>query len=120
MEQDIYDALSGYGALTALATGGIYQGGLMPQNATNAVSIAIIGTTAENELSGDSGADRLRVQVDSYARTFEAAKAIATQVRAAMVGAAFSAWFLNEIHVFEDQTRDYRIIQDFSVWNTTP
>jgi len=80
------------------------------------VFLRIVSTT-NNTLSGPSGMQNTRVQIDVFDRTYSAAAALAEQVAAAMN--AFPACIQNSsFDVYEAAVKAYRISADFSVWST--
>lgn len=94
-------------------------GNLLPQDvAMPAVSFSRVSTRPLVGLGSSGGKTNLRVQVDSWAETYEGAKALAAAVRSAMEGSTtnFKAMWLNEFDLYEDDPKVHHISQDFSVW----
>lgn len=67
-------------------------------------------------LDGPNGTDNLRVQIDAYADSYGAAKALAKRVKDAMQGAAFINTPLSSRDLSEPEEKLYRVSMDFSVW----
>ena len=72
-------------------------------------------STINNSTLGASDVQNTRVQIDAYAREYPAVDARARAIAAA-VGGAFNGVRLSVQDFFEDETRLYRVSQDFSVW----
>jgi len=75
-----------------------------------------------HHLSGPSGAVRPRFQIEAWAETYSAAKALANLIRAALDGkeytedgVKFSCLSQAEIDGYEEAVNAHRIIQDYSV-----
>lgn len=110
IEQSIFDSLK------SLVGNRVYPL-VMPQNATlPAIVYTRIANNASNVLEGGSTIDQIRVQVDTYATTFFAARLLAAQVRSALEGASFKATLQTEQDFFETEVNYYRISQDYYVW----
>lgn len=74
----------------------------------------------QNSLGGFTAAlERIRWQVDCYAETFDSAIAIAAAVRAAVAagGSGIQGICINELDFFEDDTRLFRRLVEFSVFH---
>lgn len=75
-----------------------------------------------HHLGGPSGAARPRIQVESWAETYAAAKGLANLIRVALdgkkytkEGVTFSCLSDAEVDGYEDAVKIHRIIQDYSV-----
>lgn len=100
----------------------------LPQNPTlPAVTYQQISGESQVALGGVTGLARARVQVDSWARSYTAARDTAEQVRLALTdyqgstgGVVVNAVFRDrETELFEgegDQDRLYRVSQDYTFW----
>ncbi len=101
--------------LAPLATGGAWN----LRTAQNTVPPYIVWqrvvSTINNSTLGASDVQNTRVQIDAYAREYPAVDALACAIAAA-VGGGFNGVKLSEQDFFEDETKLYRISQDFSVW----
>lgn len=73
-----------------------------------------IANAPENTLSGEVPIDSARIQVDSYAETYEGAKALAAQVRAAL-SALPGGYCELEQDVYESDVKRHRVCQDYSI-----
>lgn len=88
------------------------QGGALP-----AVVYQRVGSVPEATIKGDAGLDAVRVQVSCWAATFGGARNLAVAVRAAIVGSPLlRARTVMEMDDRDPVTRDYRVIQDFRIW----
>lgn len=120
IEQSIYEALRDHAGLSALISGRAYPQ-IMPQGGTfPAVTFSRISASPVNSLSGFSGLDNGRFQVDVWGETYLGAKQVAGQVKAAMESAAtFKAVRAGERDLYESNGELHRIILDFSAWAHT-
>lgn len=90
---------------------------VMPQNPTlPAIVYTRVASSPQNVLEGGSTIDQIRVQVDSYATTYSAAKSLAVSIRSAMETATFKGTLQTDQDFFEPDVKHYRITQDFYVW----
>lgn len=70
-----------------------------------------------NTLSGYSSQENPHIQIDCYATTIDAVKAMSTIVLRLMDAAtAFNAYCISDYDIFEDDSEVYRNIMDFSIW----
>jgi hypothetical protein len=91
---------------------------LAPQNAElPRITFARVANAPVNSLSGSSGLDAVRVQVDAWAKTFLGAKELAAEVRTAMEGASFKGLLQNDFDTYEPETKTYRVSLDFRCWH---
>lgn len=74
------------------------------------------GSAPVTSLAGSSGLDQVRVQVDCYAASYAAAKALAAEVRQLLEGASFKALLQTDFDFFEPDTQVYRVTQDYYCW----
>ena len=110
IEQDIYTALSG------IAGGRVYPL-VIPENSTMpAISYLRIASTPENTLDGGATIDQIRIQVDTYAKTYAEAKTVSASVRSAMESASFKGTLQTDQDLYEPEVKLYRVIQDYYVW----
>lgn len=119
IQDDLYTALSGYAALTALVSTRIYPI-KVPQSPTYPfVVYQRLSNIHINSLSGSSGLNQSRYQFDIYAATYASANSIADEVVGAMVAATtYESIQLSRIDLdFDDNVGEYRISIDFSVWH---
>jgi len=71
-----------------------------------------------NSLSGYSGLEYPRVQIDCYASTFDGTRTLASKVRVAMDGATtFSALCDDDVTTWEEASGIWRTILDFTCGN---
>lgn len=114
IETEIIAALSG-GSPT-LVGDRIYAHVLPDGVAMPAISFSRVSTVAQNHLTGHGGLDLVRVQVDSWAATYDEAKSVAAEVRQRMQNAGFKGLMANEFDDFEPDTKRYRVSTDYTVW----
>lgn len=127
IEEALYTRLSGFAGLTALVGTRVFPLKLPPGTALPAVSFQLIDAQRDR-LSGQDGADRgAQFQFDSWAGTYEAAKAVAVQVVAALdrwsgtvAGVVVTASFIDdERDTFEEQVQEGipRILTEATIWH---
>ncbi len=75
-----------------------------------------VGNAPVNSLSGSSGLDQVRVQVDCYAATYNDAKSLAASVRPLLEGAPFKALLQTDFDFYEPDTKVFRVTQDYYCW----
>lgn len=110
VETSIFDALKD------LVNGRCYPMTL-PQNPTYpSIVYARVGSTPANVLEGGSTIDHVRIQVDAFAKTYDAAKTLAASVRSAMEAAEFKATLQLDFDYYEPELDLYQVTQDFYVW----
>lgn len=110
IENTIYTALSG------LASGRVYPI-VMPEKGTvPAIVYQRISSTPENTLDGGATIDQIRIQVDTYAKTYAEAKNLASQVRTALESSSAKATLQTDVDFFEPDVKLYRVTQDFYCW----
>jgi hypothetical protein len=116
IEEDIYSDLSGFAGLSALISTRIYplrmpQGGTFP-----AVVYTRVSGSRINNLDGEN-IQNPRFQVDCWAESYSAAKAVAAQVESAFAAASFTSVLIADRDDRDDTTEIYRVSMDFSVWS---
>lgn len=120
------DRLSNFAGLTALVGTRIFASRLPQEVTLPAVSLfRITRSNADARVSGQDGPlTHGIVQVDSWALSYNAAKDVADQVRAALsrwsgthLGLVVQQGFIeNEQDFYEDDTKIFHIAQDYDVW----
>lgn len=104
-------------ALDALVGGRVYPH-LAPQNAIlPRITYQEITVDPVNSLAGSSGLDAVRVQVDVWADSALEAATLAETVRTAMAAAAFKGLMESRFGEYEQETKTYRVSQDFRCWH---
>ena len=86
----------------------------------------VISETRPSAMGSDTGNVRARVQIDSYAADYDAARALSEQVRAALqrYSATVASVQIDDIQLdddsgedtFEDEVELYRVRQDYLIW----
>lgn len=90
---------------------------VLPDDATMpAITYQRISNVPVDDLSGHSGLDHVRMQVDCWAETYAAAKELAKEVRAIMTAAGFKALLATDRDDYEPDTQRYRASSDYLVW----
>jgi len=110
IEQSIYSTLG------SLVSNRVYPL-TMPQNPTfPAIVYTRVSINPENRLEGGSSLDQIRIQIDSYAKTYSAVKSLAESVRSAMEAASFKGTLQLEQDFYEPDLGLYQVTQDYYVW----
>jgi hypothetical protein len=125
IEDAIGAKLAATSGVTDLTSTRIYAMHLPQRPTLPAITYRKISGVRIHAMSADPGVAHPRFQVDSWGKTYESAKDVEVQVRAALSrwrgdqsGVTILASFVeNEIDLFEDETGDYRIITDFVIWH---
>lgn len=118
VEQDILTALTS-GSPSPTSAGDRVYGLVLPTLANPklpAVSYQRVSNVPVVSLSGHSGIDHVRMQVDSWAATYGGAKVLSAEVRVAMTAAGFKALLATDRDDFEDDTGLYRVSADYLCW----
>jgi hypothetical protein len=108
----------------ALATGAPTAAGvrvfhvLAPQaSALPRITFSRASNTPVTSLSGSSGLDQVRMQVDCWAASYPEAKALARQVRTILQAQPFKALMQNDFDDYEVETATWRVSMDFRCWD---
>ena len=117
MESNVYAALSGAAAVTAITGSRIYVGHIKQSAALPALTYERVSTTPNPTLGANNPTTSARCQVDAWADTYAEARALADAARDAMF--SITAVWLNEIYQYEPDTEVHHISADFSVWFST-
>jgi hypothetical protein len=81
------------------------------------ITYQVVSSVPTVSLDGPSGLENRRTQVDVWADTYGAAKALEIAVKSAMQGAYFVNIPLLAQDFYEEETKLYRVSMDFSVWS---
>lgn len=113
-ENDIHAALASGSPAPTSAGDRVYPV-LMPQGVgMPAIRYQRVGVASTSSLDGDSGKDLVRFQIDCFAETYAAVKALAVEVRTALT--AIGALFVSDIDGYEADAKLYRETLDYSIW----
>lgn len=82
-----------------------------------AITYQVISNSPTTSLKGSRKPDRVRVQVDCWAKTYGAAMSLLAQVRPLMAAAGFQGVADNAFDDFEEESELYRVSQDFFCWD---
>lgn len=102
--------------LAPLATGGAWNLRAVQNTVAPYIVWQRVVSTINNSTLGASDVQNTRVQVDAYARDYPTVVSLARAIAAAVAG-GFNGVRLSEQDFFEDDTKLYRVSQDFSVWS---
>lgn len=105
-----------YAALSGLTT--VYPGVCTaePPPSSYAVYQRIASVPELTLAGGTPGMTWVRMQIDAYARSYPAVKALADSLRAAMQAAGFTNHQDNEMDLYEQEVKYFRVTMDFMVW----
>lgn len=118
LEPRIVSALTGYTAVAALVGTRVYPLVLPQKAALPAVSYLRVDGVQDSNLSGNSGLEAVRVQVDCWGRTYAQAKGLADDVADAMAsGFGNECVWLSDRDQYEDGAKVFRVILEFSIHN---
>lgn len=81
------------------------------------ITYQVVSNVPTVSLTGPSGLENRRVQIDIWSDTYGASKALEIQVKAAMNSAPFVNIPLLSQDFYEEETKLYRVSVDFSVWS---
>jgi hypothetical protein len=84
-----------------------------------AITYQVITEAPINSFQGSSGLDRVRLQIDSWAKTYDAALQLEDQIRPLMEAAGFKGLRETRRSEFEEDTKLYRVSADYWVWQET-
>jgi hypothetical protein len=120
LEESICTQLLASTAITAIVSTRIYPI-FLPQNAPYpAQTYQRITTTPVNSITGYSYEENARIQIDSWATSYSAAKNLGRATLKAMNAAtSYKAVLEMEMDDYEPQRKVYRIMQDYSCWQVT-
>lgn len=117
IEQNIVTALLGDSTITGLVDDRIYPLFRPEADPLPALVYQRVSTVPTNSINGFSGLDAVRIQFSCYAKTLLEAKELAEALRAAMnADAALKSICIMEIDEQDPETRNFRTIVDFNVW----
>jgi hypothetical protein len=118
LEPRIFSILTGYTAVAAVVGTRVYPL-VLPQKAEiPAISYLRVDGVQDANLSGNSGMEAVRVQVDCWGRTYAQAKGLAADVADAMAsGFGNECVWLSDRDQYEDGAKVFRVILEFSIHN---
>jgi len=115
LEADVWTVLT---AGTPTAAGARVYRNAAPQGAAEPrITFARATNAPVVSLSGRSGLDQVRLQVDCWAKRAEDAQALAHQVRLLLEAQPFKALMQNDFSAFEPDTKLHRWSMDFRCWD---
>jgi hypothetical protein len=125
LEEALYTRLSNYAGLSVLVGARIYPIKMPEAPTYPCVTYQRVDTVREHGMTADHGLTHPRMQVDSWAVTFAAAKAVGEQVRLALQRwddvtsspVVLDSFLDNTEDTFESGANIYRVRHDFIVWH---
>jgi hypothetical protein len=128
MEEALANYLLGASGITDLVVDRITCGTLPQGEAVPAIVLNKIDGLPEYSDEGEAGLSSARIQIDSYADTYAAAKSVARAVKALLSGASFEqdrikfdTFIEDEQDSFEEATgpdRRFRVRLDITAWHS--
>lgn len=120
LEASIFTTLTGASGVSAIVGSRVYPI-ILPQKTTlPAITYLRVSGAQEISLSGHSGLESPRIQVDCWATSYAQAKSLAAAVQAAMIAStAFKVGSVSDRDLFDDETNVFRVSIDFNVWHRT-
>jgi len=120
MYNKLYKHLSTVDAITDITSARVYPVKL-PQVTTAAfpaVTYQRVSADRVYSFTAYCNLENPKMQIDSWATSFEDVKVLADKVRLAMDSAtAFASILISDQDLYEDEIEVYRVSQDFSIWN---
>lgn len=120
LEPKIFTALTGDTGVSAIVGSRVYPVVIPQKAALPCVTYLRVSGPQEMSLSGHSGLESVRVQVDAWAESYETAKSLASAIQSALLGAStFAVTSASDRDLFEDETGVFRVSTDFHVKHRT-
>jgi hypothetical protein len=131
VEDVIYDLLMDTNALTAIVGRRIFRGFRSQGQHLPCVTFLRVSTTPTNGAAGRSGTEHVTMQIDCWAQRHDVSRAIAEAIKTALDTWTSDsspkmpqALCTNEQDILEppddgSQLAEYRVIQDWSIWQVT-
>ena len=117
LNEAVYSALSGDGALGALVGARIWNTQRSEADTLPSLVFQRVSTFPVNSSDGVDGLAGVRYQLDAYASTLASASSVIYAARDAILG-TLTGVVLSRQDLSEDESRAFRIIMDVSVWGT--
>jgi hypothetical protein len=90
---------------------------VMPQSPSYpSIVYARQASTPQYRLEGGASLTQVRMEVVCFARTYDEAKSLAEDIRAAMEGASFKGTMIFDMDLYEPDVKLYQVAMDFYVW----
>ena len=110
-----YGILTGFAPLAAIISDRVYYM-VAPRDALRPYAVYnILGAVPDGYLDEENDLDRRTIQLNAYADTAEQARAIIKQSRKAMKAQNY-ACIAEPFSDYEDTTKLYHFVADFSLW----
>jgi hypothetical protein len=105
-----------YTAIKTLASGRVYPI-VLPDTATlPAIIYQRISSVPVTSLDGDTGLDSVRIQISVWSTTYKEAKELSETVRATLNASALKIVTENDTDDYEPETKRFRVLTDYVVW----
>ena len=123
IKTSVYSVISGTGAITSLATGGVHPQNIPAQSTAPAITFSMDDDADQQLLDGVSGLKEARFVIDCYSLSYLTADQMASAVKTALVGyrGAFGTNTAEhirkerELDLFEADTRLHRVNLQFLI-----
>lgn len=116
IEQTFVEVLAGDSSVTEICDQRIYPMTIPQDVELPAVVFQRVSTTPTTSVDGDTELDNVRLEVSCYAPTLLEAKQLSVAVRAAVNASDMSAVPVMMIDMQDPETKSYRTIVDFNIW----
>ncbi len=118
VETKIYTLLTGNATIARKVNKRIYPL-VMPQDPVlPAITYQRISANKVNHLGGYSGLENPHIVINTWARTYDEAKAISEDIHSAMNGATgFRSILINDLDGYDPDINLFVVSQDFSCWD---
>lgn len=105
-----------YSSIKTLASGRVYPM-ILPENVSMpAIVYQRISSDPIKSLDGESGIDYVRIQISTWGASYKSAKETSAAVRSALNASSMKITIDNETDDYDPETKHYRVISDFLVW----
>lgn len=105
-----------FSTLTGLVGGRVYPLIAPDKPTTPFIVYQNVANSPENTLADGVPINNTRIQLDCYASSYAAVKALAASLQAAMAAAAFTNIQLMNQDLYEPDVKLYRVQFDYSLW----
>ena len=81
------------------------------------ITFQVIATNPDVVLDGPNGLENRMIQIDIWAENYTTSKSLEAQVKTAMKAASFSNIPIGYRDLYEEASREYRVLMEYSVWS---
>lgn len=117
VEQQINTTLAADSTVSGLVSARIYPLLMPSPPVLPALVYQRVADAPQFGVDGYHNLEQVRVQLSCWDKTYAGAKTLAAATRAAMAAAPLYGIFLMDLDDYDSETKLYRVLQDFSIWN---